>query len=397
MTRHPFLFAAAALAALAAAGCAPGLEMPPVNEPLDSAAWAKCAGEAEQRESVALIDAATLAEPRLVCRAATLAAAGKTDEALDLLTEAGVRDKKDHRPHYLAGRILAAAGRYEEALTAFQKSAERYPQMEVPTERLGREMMKKDGDAAALSFVSKADERGLCPYGCRGLLAELHHRAGDDVKAKEVYEKMTAADPAEPQAFVGLAGLSNAAGDYAAESELLTKATEAGHFEDLGPQARADIYYSQAFARYNAHKTKGAAASIERALELKADHADWWVLAGWIQLRLEDPAIALVKFEKAAGLDAKLAAAQTGRGDAELALGRRADAIAAYEAAKALDPKSAVIVLKLAKAKALDRQLDAARALFDEAVALDKEHLPADLVKEVSALVNAQAEGATAP
>ena len=121
------------------------------------------------------------------------------------------------------------------------------------------------------------------------------------------------------------------------------------------------------------------------------------MLAGWIQLRLEDPAIALVKFEKAAGLDAKLAAAQTGRGDAELALGRRADAIAAYEAAKALDPKSAVIVLKLAKAKALDRQLDAARALFDEAVALDKEHLPADLVKEVSALVNAQAEGATAP
>jgi tetratricopeptide (TPR) repeat protein len=385
------------VAALAAAGCAPALEMPPVNEPLDSAAWEKCAGEAEQRESISLIDDATLDEPRLVCRGATLAAAGKVDAALELLTEAGVRDKKDHRPHYLAGRVLAEAGRYEEALTAFQKSAERYPEMEVPAERLGREVMKKDGDAAALSFVGKADERGLCPYGCRGLLAELCRKAGDDAKAKAIYEKMAAADPGEPQAFVGLAGLSNGAGDYEAESELLSKAIAAEHFKDLGPQARADLYYSQAFARYNARKTKGAAASIDRALELKADRADWWVLAGWIQLKLEDPAIALVKFEKAAGLDPKLAAAQTGRGDAELALGRKADAIAAYETAKALDPKSAAIVLKLAKAKALDKQLDAARALFDQAIALDKEHLPAELVQEVSALLGPPSDPAKAP
>jgi Flp pilus assembly protein TadD len=176
-----------AIATLAAA-CGPGVKVPPVNEPLDSKAWSACAGEAEERQSVAMIDDFTLNTERLVCRAATLAAAGKTEDALDLLTEAGVRDKKDHRPHYLAGRILTDAGRYEEALTAFQKSAERYPSMEVPTERLGRQVRARDGDGAALSFVTKADERGLCPYGCRGLRAELCHAAGDDAKAKEIYD-----------------------------------------------------------------------------------------------------------------------------------------------------------------------------------------------------------------
>ena len=376
-------------AAAIAAACGPGVQVPPVNEPLKSKAWAACAGDAEGREAVAMIDDLTLDTTRLVCRGATLAADGKTDEALDLLTEAGVRDKEDHRPHYLAGRILADAGRYEEALTAFQKSAERYPSMEVPTERLGRQVRERDGDAAALSFVAKADERSLCPYGCRGLLAELHHAAGDDAKAKEIYDKMVKSDPGEPQAYVGLAALSNAAGDYLAESDLLTKAVEAKKFKELGPEAQANVHYSHAFSRYNARKYKGAVKSIDRALELKGDRADWWVLAGWIALKLEDPAVALVKFDKAAALDDKIAAAQTGRGDAMLALGREEDAIVAYQRAKPLDSGNAVIVLKLAKAKAKAGATDEAKALFDEAVALDKEHLPADLLKEVSALVNA--------
>jgi len=377
------------VAAALAAACGPGVKVPPVNEPLDSKAWADCAGDAESREAVAMIDDLTLDTTRLECRAATLAAAGKTDEALDLLTEAGVRDKKDHRPHYLAGRILGDAGRYEEALAAYQKSAERYPSMEVPTERLGRQVRARDGDAAALTFVGKADERGLCPYGCKGLLAELHHAAGDDAKAKEIYDKMVKDDPAEPAAYVGLAALSNSAGDYLAESDLLTQATEVAKFTELGPEAQANVHYSHAFSRYNARKYKGAVKSIDRALELKGDRADWWVLAGWISLRLEDPAIALVKFDKAAALDDKIAAAQTGRGDAMLALGREEDAIVAYQRAKTLDPANAVILLKLAKAKAKAGAADEAKALFDEAVALDKDHLPADLLKEVSALVNA--------
>ena len=380
-------------AALALAGCTPGLAMPPVNEPLDSAAWEACAGEAEARESVAMIDDLTLDARRLVCRGAALAGDGEIEEALDLLTEAGVRDKKDHRPHYLAGRILAEQGRYEEALTAFQKAAERYPSMEVPTERLGRQVLARDGEAAAAAFVTKADERGLCPYGCQGLRAELCHRAGDDAAAKAIYEKMVADRPDEPQAYVGLAALANAAGDHLAESELLTKATEAKLFAELGPEARANIHYSHAFARYNARKYKGAQKSIERAIELVPDRADWWVLAGWIALKLEDPAVALVKFEKAAALDEKLAAAQAGRGDAMLALGRTADAATAYRRAQDLDPQSAVILLKLAVAVAKGGDLEAAKALMEQAIALDKDHLPADLLKEVSALVDAPAGG----
>lgn len=376
-----------AVAASLFAACGPGVKIPPVHEPLDSEEWQRCSGELAKRESVGMIDDLTLDSKTLLCQGVVAANEGNINEALELLTEAGVRDKEDHRPHYLAGRILAENGRYEEALAAFERSQARYPEMEVPTERLGRKVMDRDGDAAALSFLAKADQRSLCPYGCRGLLARLHHRAGEDEKAKTIYGKMMKEAPGEPAAYVGMASLSNAEGDHMEESEWLTKATKADHFKDLSDVAQADIHYSHAFSRYNVRKYKGAAASIDRAIKLIGDKADWWVLAGWVQLRLEDPAVALVKFDKAASLDEGMAAAQTGRGDALMALGRKADAKVAFARARELDQSNAVIILKLAHATAALGDKTAARALLDEAIALDKEHLPPELLSKVTGLL----------
>jgi len=371
----------------AALGCGPAVKMPPVHEPLDSQEWQRCAGELAARETVALIDDLTLDGMTMLCRGVVAAAGGDVNGAIELLTEAGVRDKADHRPHYLAGRILGDAGRYEEALAAFERSAARYPQMEVPTERLGRKVMDRDGDAPARIFLQKAADRGLCPYGCQGLLAKLYHGAGDDPKAEAIYGKMIEDDPGEPAAYMGMASLSNARGDHMAESEWITKAVAAGHFPELSDSQKADIHYSHAFARYNARKFKGAAASIDRAIALRGDQADWWVLAGWIQLRLEDPAVAMAKFEKAAAIDEGLAAAHTGRGDAMMDLRRTADAMTAYERAAGLDSANAVIVLKLAHATAVDGDLDAARALLDKAVAMDKDHLPPEILERLTALL----------
>ncbi len=369
------------------AACGPAVKLPPVQEPLDSEEWSRCSGELKERESAGLIDDLTLDSKTLVCKGVVAAAEGKTNRAVELLTEAGVRDKEDHRPHYLAGRVLAEAGRYEEALAAFERSQERYPEMEVPAERLGRRVAKKDGDTQARTFLLKAEERGLCPYGCRGLLARLHHKAGDDDSARTLYETMIKDEPGEPSAYVGMASLSNATGDHMAESEWLTKATRAAHFKDLSTAAQADIHYSHAFARYNARKFKGGAASIDRATSLQGDRADWWVLSGWLQLNLKDPAIALTKFDKAATLDEKLSAAHIGRGDAMIELGREGDAVVAYERAKKQDPSNAVIILKLAHAKALGKDLDAARALLDEAITMDREHLPPELISKVTKLL----------
>jgi tetratricopeptide (TPR) repeat protein len=256
----------------------------------------------------------------------------------------------------------------------------------VPTERLGRQVREKDGDEPAKAFLIKARERKLCPYGCLGLLAEIYHATGEDDKAKKIFDQMVKTKPGEPAGYVGQASLANAQGDYLTESELLTKATKATHFKDLSEKQQADIHYAHAFSRYNARKYKGAAKSIERALRIEKK-SDWYVLAGWIEIKLKNPAMALTKFEKAVELDSKLAAAHAGQGDALLELGRTNEAIKSYQKAKKLDPKDAVIVLKLAHAKAIAGDTAAAAALVDEAAALDKEHLPPDLLKKVTKLI----------
>jgi Flp pilus assembly protein TadD len=384
--QHCSITALVVTAWLALTGCGPAVNLPGVHEPLDSEAWKTCAGELEERESISLIDDLTLDSKTLLCQGVVLAAEGQINEALDVLTEASVRDKEDHRPHYLTGRILTEAGRYEEALAAFERSQQRFEEMEVPTERLGRRVREKDGDEAAKTFLVKARERKLCPYGCLGLLAEVCHKTGDDEQAEKIYSQMVKSAPGEPAGYVGLASLKNANGDYMAESELLTKATKAAHFKDLSDDQRADIYYAHAFSRYNARKFKGAAMAIDRALKLHKQ-ADWYVLAGWIELKLENPALALTKFEKAADQDGKLAAAHAGQGDAMMQLGRSDDAIKAFEKARKLDPADAVIILKLAHAEAVEGDLTAAAALVDEAAALDKEHLPPDLLQKVTKLI----------
>lgn len=376
----------AALGWLCSAACGPAVNLPGVHEPLESKEWTRCAGELTERESISLIDDLTLDSKTLLCRGVASAAKGEIEAGLDLLTEASVHDKEDHRPHYLMGRILTEAGRHEEALTAFERSQQRFPDMEVPTERLGRRVREKEGDEPALSFLTRARERKLCPYGCLGLLAELYHATGDDEQAVKIFDNMVKSEPGEPAGYVGLASLENAKSDHMTESELLTKATKAAHFKDLSDRQQADIHYAHAFSRYNARKYKGAAKSIDRALKIEKN-AEWYVLAGWIELKLKNPAMALTKFEQAMELDDKLAAAHTGLGDSLLALGRTDDAVKAFTKAKKRDAKDAVIVLKLAYAKALAGDLDSAAALVDEASAIDKEHLPPDLLKKVTRLI----------
>jgi len=378
------LFGVAGAALLS--GCAPAVKLPSVLEPLSSTQWKSCADEAAMRESMSMIDDMTLDAKTLLCRGVVAAADGKTDEGLDMLNRAAVQNDDDYRAHYLTGRVLAEAGRYEEALSAFERSAKRNPQMEVPTERLGRSIMEKNGDKEALGFLVKADGRSLCPYSCKGLLARLYHRTGDDEKAKSIYNRMLLDNPGDPNAHVGIAAIQNGSSDYESESDSLTRAVESAGFLSLSTGEQAAIHYSHAFARYNARKFKGAAKSIERALKLEF-HPDWLLLAGWIQLKLEDPAMALVQFDKAIAADEKLAPAYAGKGDALLSLRRASDAVDAFKIACERDEKSALFQLKLAFALATDGDNTGARAALDKALEMDGAHLPGDLVQKVRKMI----------
>ncbi len=386
-----------AMILLAIFGCASPVGMPPVHEPLDSAAWRSCAEELARRESLGLFDDMTLDSKTLLCRGVSLASEGQTDRGLELLTEAAVLDKKDHRPHYLAGRILADAGRYHEALAAFERSQRRFASMEVPSERLGRKVLDKHGSEKALAFLLEANDRNLCPYGCQGLLARLFFEREEPLKAVSVYRQMIASDPDEPAAYVGLASVHNSRGEWGAELENLEKAMNTPGYAALGQAQRAGILYSAAFAAHNGDKTSKAARLMDDALALESQRADWHVLAGWIAQKRFRPEEALQHFETAERLDSKLVAATIGRGDAFFDLERYPEAISAYGQAQRKDPASGVVLLKLALAHAKSGNKEEGQRLLEKARKLSQEGLPAKLVASVVTSLGGDAKAADSP
>ncbi len=369
-------------------GCLPTVQMPGVLDPLNDPKWKACAEDLAARQEQAMLDNFMLDSDRLVCQGVVTATEGKVNESMNLFAKAAVKDPKDHRPHYLAGRILTDEGRYDEALTAFERSYERYPALAVPTERMGRNIEKTKGAEESAAFLRRAMDRNLCDYGCKGLLAQLYKNLEKTVFAKPLYEQMAAEEPWEPAAFVGLAALSNAEGDFQKEISYLEKATAAKNFKELSTSQQGSIYYSLAFAKFNREDYFGARRVIEDAVKLNPNRADWYLLAGWIDLKTNNASQALASFEKAKSIDQNQAVIHEGIGDAEMVLGNFSNARNAYSRARIIDPSNALYSLKLAHAAALDGDQNIAKQWYDNAVAsAGAVGLPKELLEKVSALI----------
>ncbi|MCK9523264.1 MAG: tetratricopeptide repeat protein [Proteobacteria bacterium] len=368
--------------------CTPAVTLPPINEPLQSAAWQNCADEIGARTASSMIDSLKFKGSALICEAVIDAQNGNTDAALDKLNQAAVHDPDDANPHYLSGRILTEVERYEEALTAYERAEKRNTNLAIPTEEMGRRILAQRNDDEALIFLERADRRGLCDYSCQGLLGRLLYRKDRKDEAIRIFDEMIREHPDEPNAHIGIASMRNFDGDFEGESLALTRAIESLGFAQWPEAEQAKVYYSHAFARYNARKYPGAAKSIDRALRVSAP-ADWLLLAGWIQLQLNDAALALVQFDKSIAANARLGEAHVGRGDALMILRRQRDAALAYEAACGIDATHALWHLKHAHALAVIGNTDAAQQAYDRAVARGAENLPGDLFAKVTKLLPA--------
>lgn len=378
---------------LGASACAPATSIPGVLEPLDSPKWKTCADELAKRESGAMFDDLTLDGSTKLCQGAVAAADGKTEKALGLFNEAGVADKTDHRPHYLAGRVLAEAGRYEEALTEFERSHKLYPSMEVPSERMGRTIAKKSTKAQATLFLRRAKQRDLCPYGCQGLLAMYLHELDQDTEAEEIYNEMVAADPSEPAGWVGLASIHNAKSDFTTEVDYLEKAIASPHFKDLSELQKADIYYALGFAKFNLKIYSGARTNLDEAIKRNGKRADWYLLSGWIALAENDASKALSAFDTARDLDPHSAAVHCGIGDAMLILGDIPAARKELSLAWELDPTNGVYAIKTAIAAATDRDFEIAEKLFEDAKNVSPSGLPKELMRKIEELLSKKNKG----
>lgn len=367
--------------------CMAPANVPSVKEPIDSSKWTRCAEELRQRESNALVDDIALGGQTLLCEGVAAAGRGEIEKALELLTESSVEDKKDYRPHYMAGRVLAEAGRYEEALTAFERSYKRYDRLPVPSEQIGRDIAEKKDKNAAIGFLETAEGRKLCPYGCKGLLASLYRETGQVEKAEPVYRTMVTEAPEEPAGHMGLAAVENSRKSYAQEAARLEAAIASKKFSSLSKEQKASLHYSLAFARYNSDEPDAAANAMDEALILNRDQGDWYLLAGWIEMKRSRTAKALVNFEKAAKLIPSLAPAHEGIGDAALAMGNHEEAIDAFRRAHELDPENGIFILKQALAVLKAGDTAEGKQLFQQALEVGQNRLPQSLVNQISALV----------
>lgn len=365
-------------------GCSPAVMLPPVQEPLDSTAWKNCAKDAQQRAGSALIDDLTMGSKELLCYGVVLSnEESKVDEAVEMLTEAAIMDKADYRAYFLSGRVLTRASRYEEALTAFARARKRNAQMEVPVVRLGNMVIEKNGDKEGVSFLQKVSKRGLCDFECKGLLAELYHRTDDVETATKLYSEMIEENVDDPQAYIGLARINNSEKTFKDEAKFLKKAIRTDGFKSLPNDKQAALLHSRAFALYNAEDYREAQKVLSKAMSYKSP-AEWCMLSGWIQLKLSDPAMALVQFEKAIDKDKKLAPAYTGIGDASNALGQSEDAAKAYKQAAYLAPTDGIIKLKLAVAYIEMRDFDKAKIQLKDATKLGTNKLPKELLAQIT-------------
>ncbi|MBN2802050.1 MAG: tetratricopeptide repeat protein [Deltaproteobacteria bacterium] len=368
-------------------GCSPAVMVPPANEPLDSIAWQSCATKATDREGRALIDDLTMDSKTLLCKAVVLAGDEKNiDEAIEMLDEAAVRDKLDHRAYYMAGRILATAGRYEEAFSYFRRSQKRYPQMEVPLLRLAKKVLDANGEDEALRFVEKACKSDNCSFDTNAFLASLYLKVQRVEDAEVLYKKMAKENPDSPIPYSGLAKMSNSTNDFKSEIEYLNSATNSKGFLELSNDNKASMYYSLAFACYNNEDYQQAKEAIDNALQL-GDSASWYLLSGWIINNLGDPAMASIKFTRAIEIDKKLAPAYAGLGDTNLTLGQTKKAIDAYKQAIFYDPLNPIYKLKLAKSYAKDNNIEQAKTLLSDAIKTGKNNIPQDLIIEVSTAI----------
>lgn len=369
---------------LGAVACSPPVALPAVQTPLDSVAWENCAADAQARAGRSMIDDMKMDADLLICKGVVMSNdEAKVDEAVEMLTESAVTDKEDYRAYFLSARVLTQAGRYEEALTHFARAQKRNSKIDVPTVKFGKKVIEKYGELEGMVFLDKAKRRGFCGYGCKGMLANLYQRQNRIDDAKELYEEMLDENDGQPEAYIGLALMENSEKNYNKEAKLLKKAMNTKGFETLSKPKRAEVYHNRAYALYNAKKYVDAQKVLDDAVGFKQS-AQRSLLAGWIQLKLGDSAMALIQFEKALDKDKKLAAAHVGVGDASKALGSLNDAQKAYAQAAYLNPLDGVVKLKLAAIYIEKKDFDNAKIQLSDAKKLGTEKLPQELLTDVT-------------
>ena len=322
---------------------------------------------------------------------------GRIDEANAVLDRAAKKIRDMSRVHEIRAEIATQAGKPDVAVDEYRKALETSPNDKQLLFQLGRalrEAGRLDEASQTLDRVAKIDPTmpGLALE--RGLIFEAR---GTPEQAVKMYEHALEEEPDDPDLTIRLAAAKVESGDYDAGEKLLEKVsgtrpnsaeaefylgridmqkgrdlTALAHFQRAtqldARNARYRLYL--AWESLDTNKLSDAIQNANEAVQLDPTMASGYWIRGRVRLRMGAVADALRDLNRALSLDPTLYAAYASIGDCYDQLGKRKEAVAAYETALAHDGEQPTWWYQLSRLQQNVGDLDAAKTSLDKAIAL---------------------------
>jgi tetratricopeptide (TPR) repeat protein len=303
-------------------------------------------------------------------RELSLARDGSLDGLLARFAREAERAPDDMRVMLARARVLALAGRSEEAVSLLEQTAARGSSQErTRTQLLRAELLQKLGRAdearAAYEALKSASDSGTRVHALRAL-GELALARSDLAAAAQVFRELERASPHDPSAAQAYPRALSAAGRHreAAEAYLELARRMAGD-----PRASVPVLREAARAAIEAGDAELARTTLERALplassSLKVELYDLLVEAERPLGRLDELAARLAK---EAGREPLLLSRVARLWDE---LGREDEALSAYRALLRRSPRDIDTRTRLARLLARSGRLDELLHEYETLVAM---------------------------
>jgi tetratricopeptide (TPR) repeat protein len=233
--------------------------------------------------------------------------AGKYTDAISAYQRAIKLDPKYAHPHNGVGNVYRALGQYDRALAAYQRAMDLDPKLVYPHDGLGnmyRALGQYDQALAAYQHGIELDPKSAYPHNGVG---NVYRALGQYAQALAAYQRAVDLDPKFAYPHNGVGNVYRALGQY-----------------------------DQALAAY------------QRAIDLDPKFAYPYHGVGNVYTDLGQYDQALAAYQRAIDLDPKYASPHNGVGNVYYQLGQYDQALAAYQRAVDLDPKHAMAHSSLA-------------------------------------------------
>lgn len=294
----------------------------------------------------------------------SLAAQGRTDEAIAAYDHAILLKPDYTEAHYNRGNALRSQGKLEEALAAFCKAIVLKPEYAEAYYNMGITMME-------CGKLDQAINAYACAIRYKPDFAEAHNNLGNAEARRGHFESAVAAyrraiqiRPNYAEAFNNLGTALSKAGQSA---EAITAYLNAISLKPQFPEA----YHNLGMALAEQRRLEEATQAYRRALELNSNAPQPWNNLGTTLIEQGLFTEGATACNHALALDPDFADAQSNLGVALAGLNRFAEAIAAFRSALQLQPDNATVHFNLGNVFRDQRNLDQAVDEYQRALTLE--------------------------